>query len=540
MNARWAWEAWRFRLVYFGLMPAIAVAAAVLGYYSWISATQFARLGEETIAQSTLLIVSEKVDQVEQAIIGADNAVLGLVDPNEPEEIERAWLRVADAVSPTVVSVVLLDDSGNVEAYVHRGSEAQSRSFRKVFMEQIIPDLELERQRVGRLKHLQGTYEGKSYLLSYKAITRGGRRYYAIVSHDTSLIVAQQFPTLFASEDGKRLYNVVDENNRRVYGVSLANAGDYLVGRRFPTTLYNWRLQVAPKQAPLLESQAEVRSINEAGLVALALTVILLGVVFLFYAAAKERRVGALKADFIANVSHELKTPLSVIRMYAELLLTRRVKTEEKRTEYLETICAESERLSALIENVLDFAAVERGKRVYTVARRDLVDVVKRAIDAFRYRIEHQGGDVELAVHKAPPELAIDEQAMFLAITNLLDNAVKYGGGTAVRVEIESTESRVTIRVCDRGPGIPKEDLKRVFERFYRSRKNSSPPGPGLPAPRGSGIGLSLVKRVAEAHGGRAYAENGPEGGAIVSIELPLPARERVDRAEEETSAITA
>jgi two-component system phosphate regulon sensor histidine kinase PhoR len=255
--------------------------------------------------------------------------------------------------------------------------------------------------------------------------------------------------------------------------------------------------------------------------------VILLGVLFLFYAADKERRLGALKADFIANVSHELKTPLSVIRMYAELLATRRVKNEEKRTEYLQTICAESERLSTLIENVLDFAAVERGKRVYTIATHDLVETVKRAIDAFRYRIEAQGGDVELVVRGDPPALPIDEQAIFLALTNLLDNAVKYGAGTAVTVEIEAADGKVAVRVCDRGPGIPKEDLKRVFERFYRSRKHSSPPAPGQPAPRGSGIGLSLVKRVAEAHGGRAYAENGAQGGAILSIELPVPVRER-------------
>jgi len=287
------------------------------------------------------------------------------------------------------------------------------------------------------------------------------------------------------------------------------------MGRRFPTTLYSWRLQVAPKQAPLLDAQSRSKKATEVTLVGSALVVLLFGVAFVLYAADKERRLSALKAEFVANVSHELKTRLSVVRMFAELLLTKRVRSKEKQDEYLEIICRESERLSALIENVLDFAALERGKRSYAMQSANLIEIVNRAIETSRYRIERGGTEVEFLVASDIPLIEMDEQAVFLAVMNLLDNAVKHGGSTPVEIQVEMVGSEVQVRVRDRGTGIPKDDLKRVFDRFYRSRRKSPT--------RGSGIGLALVQQIAIAHGGRAWAENAPEGGAIVGFSIPVP-----------------
>jgi two-component system phosphate regulon sensor histidine kinase PhoR len=506
---------WRFRLLYFVLLPTIAVAAAILGYYSWLTASQFARLGEETIVQSTLLLVREKVDRVEQMIIDADNAVLGMVDLERPERIERRWPRRAPDISPSIRAVQLLDDAGNLLAYAYRGKDADKRELRKLFFERVLPDLELGHQRVGQLQHLHRSYGGESHLISYQAMRHEGRRYYAIAHHDTRYLVHEELPQLFATEEGKRLYNVVDDNNHRVFGPSLAGAGDYLVGHRFPTTLYNWRLQVAPKQAPLLDAKGRWRWLNEVALIGTSFTIVLLGMIFLLYAASKERRLNVLKSEFIANVSHELKTPLSVIRMFGELLLTRRVRNEEKKEQYLEIICRESERLSALIENVLDFSALERGKQKYEMREADLGEVVSRAIETFRYRMEREGNEVSLHVEGELPTLQLDEQAVLLALINLLDNAVKYGGSTSVEVSVAAQANEVQVRIRDHGPGIPAEDLRRVFERFYRGRRPRQA--------RGSGIGLSIVRHIAEAHGGRAWADNAPDGGAVVGFAIPKP-----------------
>lgn len=505
---------WRTRLIYSGVLPTVAAAAGILGYYVYQSAAQFAALGEQSIVQSTLLLVDEKVDRVEQQIINADNAVFHMVDFENLDELEERWAPLAERISPSVRAILVVDDGGNVVAHASRTSRGR-HDFRKVFLERILPDLELERQRVDQLRHLHRTYAERSYLISYKSVRHHGRRHYLIAHHDPAYFVRDVFPSLFVNEEESR-YNVVDEDNHRIFGPSLSRAGDYLVGRRFPTTLYNWRLQIAPKQAPLLEARRRSGFVTEVGLIGLSFVIILLGVMFLIYAATKESRLNSLRSEFVANVSHELKTPLSVVRMFGEMLLTKRVRSEAKEREYLEIICRESERLSALIENVLDFSALERGKQTYQMREADLLDVVQRAMDTFRFRLENGGLEVRLVQRaELPAEIRFDEQAILLAIMNLLDNAVKYGGTDGpVELILDRGRRHAYVRVRDHGAGIPAGEHRRVFDRFYRVRQNAET--------RGSGIGLSLVKRIVEAHGGRAWAENAEGGGAIVSFSIPI------------------
>ncbi|MCU0675043.1 MAG: HAMP domain-containing histidine kinase [Myxococcota bacterium] len=389
---------WRQRVVFFVLLPAIAVAAGILGYYAWVTASRFNRLGEQTIAESTLLLVREKVETVEQYVITQDNAALRLVEVSDPNSVISKWLPNAPELTPSIYAIRVLDDTGNTIGEAYRGVEGGAEELRKVFEEQLLVELDLERLAIERLKHYHRTLGEQSHLLSYVAREVGGERRYLVLHHDTGLIARDVLPTLFATDEGKRQYNVVDENNRRVYGSSLQNAGDYLVGHRFPSTLYNWRLQVAPKQAPMLERQGRSRRATDLGLIGVAFLVILVGVGFLLYAAQKERRLNDLKGEFIANVSHELKTPLSVVRMFGEMLLSDRVRSDEKRKQYLEIIVRESERLSSLIENVLDFSALERGRRRYELREGDLAEVVAHALETFRYRVEREGVDVELDV----------------------------------------------------------------------------------------------------------------------------------------------
>lgn len=512
------------RTMTYVLVPVILAAAGVLGYFLWQTWSRHARLGEETIVESTLLLVREKVESVEQVIIAADNATFALVNPSDPERIEGQWRSLGPMIAPSVESVIVLDDSGQVLAHATRASAEAARQFERVFLDRVVPTMALERQHVGRLKHLHANFGAQNYLISYKAMRHHGRRYYVVAHHETAYFVKQHFPQLFATEDAKRHYNIVDEESRLIYGRDLTRAGDYLVGLRFPTTLYGWRLQVAPKQAPELETQGRFRRIGEVVLIGSSFGIILLGVVFLLYATSKERKLNELKSEFIANVSHELKTPLSVVRMFGEMLLTRRVRSEEKKQEYLEIICRESERLTALIENVLDFSALERGKAKYNFSPGDLREVVGRALETFRYRVEQHGVEVHTRFDEGVPEVDLDEQSVVLALINLLDNAVKYGGRTPVEVRVIARPREVEVRVRDHGPGIPEDALRRIFERFYRGKRD--------PSTRGSGIGLALVKHIAEAHAGRAWAQNARDGGAIVCFSLPVPERKRVTAAD--------
>ncbi len=519
---------WRKRVLYFVLIPAIFAAAGLLAYTTWSTATRFRQLGEQTIAESTLLLVREKVGTIERYIIDQDNLAFRQFYFDPPPRIDEDWRRTAADTTPSIRALLLLDDTGAIVDIRFRGDDEAEQRFVKVFTERIMPQLEFDGLRAGRLKHFHRRIGDEDFLIAYRPARADGRRYYLVAHHDTGLIVRDELAALFATEEGKRQYNVVGENNRRVYGPSLDNAGDYLVGHRFSTTLYGWRLQVAPKQAPRLEAQGRTSRMSDLALLAIALTVLILGVGFLLYAATQERRLNALKGDFLANVSHELKTPLSVVRMFSEMLLSGRVRNEDKQRQYLEIIGRESERLSGLIENVLDFSALERGKQKYDLRDGDLEAIVRGAIETFRYRVEQQGVDVRLDVRGPLPTMQLDEQAIVLAVINLLDNAVKYGEGTPVLVTLERVRDFVQLRVRDHGPGIRSGDDKRIFERFYRSDREQSV--------RGSGIGLALVRHIAHAHGGRAWAKNvtpstpptedtdGPlRGGAIVAFALPVP-----------------
>ena len=251
-------------------------------------------------------------------------------------------------------------------------------------------------------------------------------------------------------------------------------------------------------------------------MVGLSCVVVIAGMGVVIVAAERERRLSALKSDFVANVSHELKTPLSLVRMFGELLLSGRVASDDKRREYLQIIVNESERLSALIENVLDFAKFERGKSAFEFHEGDVGQAVARAVDVYRYRAEREGVDVEVTLDSRLPSAMFDERALELLLMNLLDNALKYAkDGKRVTVDVRQGGGGLEIRVIDHGPGIPADERRRIFDRFVRGSAGTEK------QVRGSGIGLALVKHIAESHGGKAWVESDVGHGATFVVTIP-------------------
>ena len=326
-------------------------------------------------------------------------------------------------------------------------------------------------------------------------------------------------PRLYREIDrGNSRMNVIDEEGRIVFGPPIKGGG-FTVGRPFPTTLYNWRLQVGLTTADQFDLELERQRRLEILMVAFAALVAIAGVAIVVSASVKERRLAALKSDFVANVSHELKTPLALVRMFGEMLLEGRVPSDDKRRQYLQIIVSESERLTALIENVLDFAKVERGKAGYEFAPGHVGEVVARAVEVYRYRAEREEMEVSLQIVEGLPESSIDARALELAVINLLDNAFKYAkDGGRVDVEVERAGKMARVRVSDRGPGIDPEERERIFERFVRGRHA------GENRVRGSGIGLALVKHIAESHGGTIHVFSPITDDARgTTFELSLP-----------------
>jgi two-component system phosphate regulon sensor histidine kinase PhoR len=539
----------RQRLASFVLLPAVLVAVGVLAYFTFRTTLQVERLRQQSVLEATLGLANEKADRLDKRIIEQDNVVFAIADPARLEELTQRWLPTAQRETPTVRAVLVLDGEGDVRdghtvlAFASRagGAFTEEEAFRRLLVQRMYGDMELAKQAPDELRHLHHEYRGQSFLVSYWQRQVEGHRYLVVAWHDIGRIVKDTMPALFsesarspdsgpehrppAATTPSRV-NVVDEDGRIIYGPPL-RSGEFTVAVRFPTTLYGWRVQVAPSASDELTARVQNRALLELVMVVLSCTVIVLGLATILLAAERERRISSLKSDFVANVSHELKTPLALVRMFGEMLQSGRVASEEKRQQYLDIIVSESERLSALIENVLDFARVEKGRQAYDFADGDVGEAVAKAVAVYRYRAEREG--VELATELEPdlPRANIDERAIQLAVINLIDNALKYAPGSdVVTVRARRENGGVVVRVVDRGPGVPPEDRERIFERFVRGSTARAPgaSGPGGGAPiRGSGIGLALVKHIAESHGGRAWVEPSAGGpGASFAISIPV------------------
>jgi two-component system phosphate regulon sensor histidine kinase PhoR len=287
----------------------------------------------------------------------------------------------------------------------------------------------------------------------------------------------------------------------------------------FRDTLAQWRLRVAPRDANQIASRASRRATLDVILIAAALGVIMAGFMVMLWNVRRERRLSELKSEFISNVSHELKTPLSLISMFGELLSMGRTRSPEQATEYAEIIRRESVRLSRLIDSVLDFAKIERGVDVYEFADdQNLGEIVGRALDISRHRLERAEMQLDAELATDLPPVRIDANAITVAVLNLVDNAIKYAAdGKRLEIRLRRAEDDgAELEVRDFGPGVPEDEREAIFDRFYRSRTVRLKPI------RGSGIGLALVKHIAEAHGGEVTIRPGDDGrGAVFRLWIP-------------------
>jgi signal transduction histidine kinase len=232
----------------------------------------------------------------------------------------------------------------------------------------------------------------------------------------------------------------------------------------------------------------------------------------------REAHIAELRTQFVSSVSHELKTPLTSIRMFAELLQMRKDQ-DPQQARFLDTIVSESERLTRLLNNVLDFSRIERGQKTYRLEPAPLADVVQAAVRTIQYPLTQQGFALNLNVSEGIPPIALDRDALQQAILNLLTNAMKYSGTQReIGLRLCAENGTALIQVSDRGIGIPEHEQSRIFDKFYRV------PIPENREIAGTGLGLSLVAHIAEAHGGSVQVKSRPGEGSTFSILLPLNA----------------
>jgi signal transduction histidine kinase len=300
--------------------------------------------------------------------------------------------------------------------------------------------------------------------------------------------------------------------------VTSGNWGD---GKPEAERVFQWvfpGLTAAIKYQGTTVSDMVSRFLRYNYLVLTALSLLMIGGIWLTYRnVSREMNLARLKSDFVANVSHELRTPLALIRLYAETLELGRLSAKEKYQEYFRIIREESERLTALINNILDFSRIEAGRKEYEFKETDLAELVHSTLESYRFQIQQNGFAFEENISADIPPVNVDREAIARSLLNLVNNALKYSKDDKyIGVNLYHSNGSVNLEVRDHGIGIPVQEQEKIFEKFYRCGD------PLVHNVKGSGLGLSLVRHIARAHGGDVLVESHPQKGSKFTIALPL------------------
>lgn len=348
---------------------------------------------------------------------------------------------------------------------------------------------------------------------------------------------------------------VLDDNARPVV---LSRAGFQAAWKRpFVATeigdaLPHWEVAVYLLDPAQLTQAAHTARLTLGLLIAVLVVAIGIGSLLMVRSLSAELKLARQKTDFVSNVSHELKTPLTSIRMFSELLAEGRVADPDRRRSYLHIITAEAARLTRLINNVLDFSRMERGEKKYNFQGCDLTEVVRGAAETYRPHLESAGFQFACDLPAKGIAIQADADALAQVIVNLLSNAEKYSGlgerrpvgdsevadarwgngGPAKEISLVLGEKQspvpyAEVRILDRGPGVPRGSEEKIFEKFYRAHDSLSS---GI---QGSGLGLTIARQIARAHGGDVVYEPREGGGSCFSLRLPV----KPGRAKEHESA---
>jgi signal transduction histidine kinase len=293
-----------------------------------------------------------------------------------------------------------------------------------------------------------------------------------------------------------------------------------LVSTPIGESLPHWEAAVYPLDPAKLTRSAQTLKLTLGLLIGVLVLAIGIGGWLIVADLNRQLTLARQKTDFVSNVSHELKTPLTSIRMFSELLAEGRIRDPARQRSYLSIINSETARLTRLINNVLDFARIERGEKKYHFQPCDVVDVLRETVESYRPHLETNGFKLECDFPDAPACVSGDRDALAQVAVNLLSNAEKYSDGCkeiTVRIARQTSPlPHVEVRVLDRGLGVPAGCGEKIFEKFYRAHDSLSS---GI---QGSGLGLTLARQIARAHGGEVAYEPRDGGGSCFTLRLPL------------------
>lgn len=496
----------RLRPLIFGAVIAATAILAALGYLSLRQWEMSAELHFREQARDMAAMAAEKV---EMAILKTEEECLGslhvvVLEPGFMPQMVEAWR----AKTPLFDRAYVFDRKGTL-LYPERWS-AEDAGVRAGLLAEISQGFW---DRGGRRHFVVGDH------VVLAAVVQGSPRGPLLVAlrRNEQVLKREVLEKTLGGVEGKSVLAVLDRADRPVYTSRPLDRTERVLTVPFGEALPAWRVALYQPQGLSPRDMVRRQAAIFMAAFALLLVVIVLGLAATYRLVRRESEMARLKSDFVANVSHDLKTPLSLIRMFAETLEMNRVPDEASRREYYGVITRESERLTRLIDNVLDFSRIEGGRQRYDIAPAVVEPLIHEVLEAFRYPLAQQGFKLDVQIDPDVPEVPLDQAAVKQALANLVDNAIKYSGDRRrLAVAARRAGAELRIEVADEGVGIPSGEMERIFEKFYRIGRSETQ------SRRGSGVGLALVKHIVEAHGGRVTVDSRPGEGSRFTMHLPL------------------
>ena len=365
------------------------------------------------------------------------------------------------------------------------------------------------------------TLEKDFSLVSYAILPdfQSGQTFYGGFCWDLNLLKNQVIPKILEdiTKDSGLDFKIVDERGQNITtGIEELTSKESLAltFRMFPLP---WKLIVSQPEIKAIEKTARREIFFYGVLLIVVVALMLLGAVLIARDISRESETTRLKTEFVHNISHELKTPLTLIRLYGETLQRKENLTNEEKKDCYEIITKESERLSHLINNVLDFSRIETGRKEFDFKKGNLADVIRDTLESYSYHLEKKGFVIHKDIAPDLPEMNFDGEAIASVLINLLSNAMKFSPKEKeVTVKLFTDNGNAVLQVADKGIGISQKEIPKIFQRFYQSENKV------VSETRGSGLGLTLVKHITEAHNGRIQVESEPGKGSTFSVILPI------------------
>jgi len=402
----------------------------------------------------------------------------------------------------------------------------QELEFKKILAENVVPIIK-ERMafsqyssepRKGRFPVVSGE---ASYLFSYSLLgdAQSDQSFYAGFCWDLDYLKNEKWPEIarsLAQASGIQA-RLIDERGQDEVSPQEPVVPENALSLRLRQFPLPWSFIVVQTALEDLKSGALRDNIFYGILAVAVIGLMCLGAFLIGRDISRESETIRHKSEFVHNISHEIRTPLTLIRLYGETLKDKRNLPENIKQEAFEIITGESERLSHLITNVLDFSRIEMGKKEFNFQTGHLAGAVKETLESYRYQFKKEGFMIREELDAGLPAMAFDREAVASLLINLLSNAMKFSPGkNDVSVRLFQKEGYAVLQVADQGIGISGNELGKIFQRFYRS------PNKVVSESKGSGLGLTIVKHVAEAHGGKVDVESEPGKGSVFSVMLPI------------------